>query len=59
MLAHRMLAPGAARGASPRSPAGRPHIVAEIERRHAAPIGAKSYAEFRRLLRALAPPDAD
>jgi DNA-binding MarR family transcriptional regulator len=32
-------------------------ILAEIERRHAARIGAQAYAEFRRLLRALVLPE--
>jgi DNA-binding MarR family transcriptional regulator len=34
-------------------------ILAEIERRHAARIGAERYAEFKRLLRALALPDEE
>jgi len=34
-------------------------ILAAIEDRHAARIGADAYAEFRRLLRALALPDED
>jgi DNA-binding MarR family transcriptional regulator len=34
-------------------------ILADIEARHAARIGADNYADFRRLLRALAVPDQD